>query len=90
MRNHLYTRSRKGVDDGARTFALGLIDEWLPHPRRHGDVRVDSNPGLRRLPDRGDSTVTYDMLPPGLFCVLQQRSFAAYKGQKLRIVRRSE
>ena len=23
-------------------FTLGLIDEWLPHPRRNGDVRVGS------------------------------------------------
>lgn len=47
-------------------------------------------PDLRRLPDRDDSTVAYGMLPPGMFSVLQQRFFAAYKAQKLRNVRRTE
>jgi hypothetical protein len=52
MRNHLLPlEAAKKVDDEARTFALGLIDEWLPHPRRNGDVRVGSNlavPGVQR------------------------------------------
>lgn len=47
-------------------------------------------PDLRRLPDGDNSTVAYGMLPPGFFAELQKRFYAAYKAQRLKVVRRSE
>jgi hypothetical protein len=71
MRNHLLPlEAAKKVDDEARTFALGLIDEWLPHPRRNGDVRVGSDSDIRqayrnvRFSPMGDIRITLVFLPP--------------------------
>ena len=72
-------KQRLGLDSARSWIVYGELNRF-----------VWPGPDLRRLPDDDNSTVAYGMLPPGFFSVLQQRFFAAYKAQKLSIVRRTE
>jgi hypothetical protein len=72
-------KKRLGLD-GARSWVV------------YGELNRFTWPGpdLRRLPESDNSTIAYGTLPAGFFAELQKRFFAAYKAQRLRVVRRTE
>jgi hypothetical protein len=72
-------RKRLGLD-GARSWVVFSELNRFAWP----------GPDLRRLPDGDNSTIAYGMLPPGFLAELQKRFYAAYKAQRLKVVRRSE
>ena len=72
-------KKRLGLD-GARSWVVfGELNRF-----------VWPGPDLRRLSDGDNSTIAYGMLPAGFLSELQKRFFAAFRAQKLRVVRRTE